>query len=92
MDKDKVYDLRLRTPFRLMLAGSSGCGKTTKTLKLLQNANVMFNDSRCLQNVIYFYKQDQDFFKNFKGETKPAHRASCRSFPENVQKVTTTNN
>ena len=61
-----VNDLRLQNPFRLMLAGSSGCGKTTKTLKLLQNAESVFSDPRCMQNVIYFYKQDQSFFKDFK--------------------------
>jgi len=67
-DKKKCFDLRLKNPSSFILAGSSQCGKTTFTLKLLKNIPKMFQDPRCQQNVLYFYKEWQDSYEKFKDE------------------------
>lgn len=64
----EMHDLRLKVPSTFILAGSSGCGKTEMTLNIVRNADVMFEDSRCAQNVVYYYKQWQDSYDRVQKE------------------------
>lgn len=63
-----MFDLRFKNPCSFILAGSTKSGKTTFTLKLLRNIETLFQDSRCKQNVVYFYKKWQDAFDSFQKE------------------------
>ena len=51
-------DLRLKAPFSWLLAGGSGCGKTTKCINFLKNHEMLIDNGKC-ENIIYFYKQWQ---------------------------------
>jgi hypothetical protein len=50
------YDLRFRVPSRFILAGASQSGKTTFVTNLLKFGGLLFEDPRCLQNVVYYHK------------------------------------
>lgn len=63
-----MYDLRFCNPSTFVLAGPSQCGKTTFTFNLLRNAHIMFQDPRCVQNVLYYYNQWQTGFDRFDKE------------------------
>ena len=63
-----MYDLRFHNPSTFILAGPSQCGKTTFTFNLLRNVAYLFQDSRCGQNVIYYYNQWQNGFNVFAKE------------------------
>jgi Poxvirus A32 protein len=56
----KVYDVRLKTPFRFILAGPSECGKTTFVFNILRNQYHTLD--KPTSNVIYFYKHWQSGF------------------------------
>ena len=58
----KMYDLRFKNPSTFTLAGPSQCGKTTFIMNVLRNQDLLFEDPRCKQNVIYFYNQWQKSF------------------------------
>jgi hypothetical protein len=66
MEQELKFDIRFKTPFTLICAGCSGCGKTFFVSTLLKRAKEFFTDSRCMQNVIYFYQEDQSQFKELK--------------------------
>ena len=51
-------DLRLKTPFSWLMAGGSGCGKTTKCVNFLKNHAAITDGGKC-DNIIYFYNQWQ---------------------------------
>ena len=42
---EEVYDMTLKTPFNMIISGSSGSGKTTKLVKLLQYKDIMLDSS-----------------------------------------------
>ena len=63
-----VFDARLRNPSRFLLAGPSECGKTTWVQNLLRQADVLFEDPRCKQNIIYYYSIAQPSFEAFRKE------------------------
>jgi len=63
-----MFDLRFRNPSSFLLAGSSQCGKTTFTINLLKNVSSLFEDPRCRQNILYFYKEWQKSYEDFKKE------------------------
>lgn len=63
-----MFDLRFECPSRWILAGSSGCGKTTAVLNICRFADTLFKDGRCKQNIIYFYKEWQPQLEMFKKE------------------------
>jgi hypothetical protein len=65
---DGGFDLRFKNPSSFILGGVSQSGKTTFTLNLLRNIDQLFEDPRCKQNIIYFYKQWQESYENFKRE------------------------
>lgn len=64
----ECYDVRFRHPATFLLAGASQSGKTHFAFNLLRKADVLFNDPRCTQNIIYYYKQWQDSFEMFENE------------------------
>ena len=41
----EVYDMTLKTPFNMIISGSSGSGKTTKLVKLLKYKDIMLNST-----------------------------------------------
>ena len=51
-------DLRFRNPSSFYIAGATQSGKTTFVRNLLRFAKHKLRDPRCMQNVIYFYKDD----------------------------------
>lgn len=59
----------LRNPSFFVLAGPSFCGKTTFALNLLRRAGDVMEDPRCLQNVIYYYKENQPAFDRMQKES-----------------------
>jgi Cdc6-like AAA superfamily ATPase len=62
-----MCDLRLQSPFSWLVAGGSGCGKTTKVLHFLKHHKIMTTNPHC-ENIIYYYNQWQDQFEKFKDE------------------------
>jgi predicted kinase len=67
-DTDCGYDVSFKNPSSFILAGASQSGKTTFTLNILRNIDVMFEKPSCKENIIYFYNQWQDGFESFKNE------------------------
>ncbi len=65
---EEGYDLRFKNPSSFVLGGVSQSGKTTFTLNLLRNIEHLFEDPRCKQNIIYYYKQWQNSYESFKKE------------------------
>lgn len=63
-----MYDLRFRNPSTFILAGASQSGKTTFVLNLLRNVETLFEEPRCVNNIIYFYNQWQPSFEMFQKE------------------------
>ena len=68
MDKPREFDLRFQTPCSLVCAGPSQAGKTSFTLNLLRHIPEMFQDDRCKDNVLYFYKNWQPALARFSKE------------------------
>lgn len=64
----KNIDIRFNHPSTFILGGPSQCGKTSFTLNLLRRASHLFTDSRCTQNIVYYYKEWQDSFDMFQAE------------------------
>lgn len=54
------HDLRLRWPFRMLVAGGSGSGKTTLTTKLVARAGEVM--SRRPSQIVLFYTHMQDAY------------------------------
>ena len=63
-----MFDCRLITPSRSLLAGPSGCGKTTLIAKILLNGRELFTDSRCMQNIHFYYKEWQPIYQQLQSE------------------------
>jgi hypothetical protein len=59
-------DLRFKNPSSFMLGGVSHSGKTTFVFNLLKNTDVLFQNPKCKQNIIFFYNQWQDAYELFK--------------------------
>lgn len=64
----KMYDLRFKSPSTFILVGSSQSGKTTFTLNVLRSASELFEDSRCVQNVLFYYKHMQPSYESVEKE------------------------
>ena len=75
----KCYDVRFQNPCSLLVSGGSQSGKTTHVMNLLRNAETVFRDPRCMQNVIYYYREWQPKFDTFKKENivKPTYWPCC---------------
>ena len=63
-----MFDMRFRNPSSFILGGASQSGKTTFTFNILRNIDILFQDPRCQQNVIYFYKTWQKSYEIFDKE------------------------
>jgi hypothetical protein len=72
IDFSASKDLTFRNPSSFLLAGATKSGKTTFTLNLLRNIEVLFDHPSCRHNIIYFYKEKQDALTMFKLEMQPA--------------------
>lgn len=68
-----TMDLRLKTPFNAIIAGASQSGKTTFVLNLLRHIDELFLDSRCKNNIIYYYKEMQPNLQSFQSENIVRH-------------------
>ena len=55
---EEKMDLRFKAPFSWLLAGGSGCGKTTKCVNFLKSHDKLIDTGKC-DNIIYFYNQWQ---------------------------------
>jgi len=68
MDKSsqKSFDARLRTPFTMIEAGCSGCGKSTFCLNLVKSWGTI-TVARERPYTIYYYKENQSIFKQMTG-------------------------
>ena len=58
---EEVYDMTLKTPFNMIISGSSGSGKTTKLVKLLQYKDIMLDSST--SQVLFCYSEWQDSYE-----------------------------
>ena len=58
------HDLRLRWPFAMLLAGSSGCGKTTLLGRFLANANRTMR--RTPKRIVIYCAYDQPAYRQLK--------------------------
>ena len=65
VEMEEGYDLRFNNPCSFLIVGSTQAGKTSWTLRCLQNISKLFRDPRCAQNVIYFYNTWQNAFEQF---------------------------
>lgn len=52
-DQFKVFDARLKTPFSLIIAGPSNCGKTSFVINLLKNSQRLLDNQ--FDYIIWFY-------------------------------------
>ena len=57
-----MYDLRFKTPFNAIVAGSSGSGKTILIYGLLRYRHEIFTSPPA--KVFFFYSEMQDIYKN----------------------------
>ena len=69
-----LYDIRLKTPFSLILAGASGSGKTTWLEKFLKVLNKITDGGEKYQKLLWFSRSNQpELFERirstFKGTT-----------------------
>lgn len=57
-----TYDTRFKCPSTTVLSGPSNSGKTSLVFNILKQGNEILSDPRCLQNIVYYYKQWQGGF------------------------------
>jgi len=62
-----MFDARLKRNFKMIIAGPSECGKTTKVMHFLRHQEELFQ-SGSISNVIYCYRQWQDKFDELQSE------------------------
>jgi hypothetical protein len=53
MDGKEMYDVRLQIPFRILLNGASGCGKSTYLYNMLLNSGVLYSEKHAY-TVLYY--------------------------------------
>ena len=57
----EVYDMTLKTPFNMIIAGASGSGKTKKVMKILKYKDIILDTTT--KKVIFFYSEWQDSYE-----------------------------
>lgn len=62
-----MSDLTFKTPFNWMVAGGSGCGKTTKVLNFLRSYKTITDNPKC-ENIIYYYNEWQPSYDSMSME------------------------
>lgn len=65
-----MYDARIKCPATILLSGPSQSGKTSLVHKMLLNGEKLFSDGRCIQNILYFYKEWQTSYGELKDKMK----------------------
>ena len=88
IDSENSQDFRFRTPSSFLLAGASKSGKTTFTLNLLRQIEVLFDNPECRHNVVYFYKEDQAAFQMFRKENIVKHWINRLPTGEDIDELT----
>lgn len=83
-----MTDFRIPHPARFQVSGPSGAGKTNWTLNMIRLADLIFSDPRCKQNVIYFYKEDDEKFQQAKQENIVHHWINEKPTVEKVKELT----
>ena len=68
-----MFDLRFHPNSTYVIAGASGCGKTTWVVNVLFNANELFAEPKCMQNVCYYYNQWQTAFNDIRSSNAVTH-------------------
>lgn len=63
-----MWDLRLKNPFNMLICGASQSGKSTLVMNMIRHVEDIFQDPRCKDNVILYYKEDQAIYKSAKEE------------------------
>ena len=64
METSEIYDMTLKTPFNMIISGSSGSGKTKKICKILKYKDILFNNTT--SKVFFFYNEWQDAYDELK--------------------------
>ena len=82
------YDARLQCPFTCIVAGPSQSGKTAFVHNLLRQAPVLFSEPDAKNNVIYYYKADQESFTLLKNENIVHHWVNEIPTVQDVQERT----
>lgn len=64
-----MSDFRFKAPFSWLLAGGSGCGKTTKVVNFLRCHDQLIDSGKC-NNIVYYYNQWQSQYDELENEIK----------------------
>ena len=67
-DRPRTFSLLFRNNSKFLVCGPSQAGKSCFVLNFLRYGHLLFEDPRCLQNVIFFYNREQDGYDYFKDE------------------------
>jgi hypothetical protein len=65
-----MFDVRFRCPSTTLVSGPSQSGKTSLVLNILNRGNQYFRDPRCLQNILFYYKEWQPKYGEFDAALK----------------------
>lgn len=57
-----MFDIQFRSPSTFILAASSGAGKTSFAFELLRNAEELFTNPGCTDNVVFYYREWQPLY------------------------------
>ena len=64
METNEIYDMTLKTPFNMIISGSSGSGKTQKLCKILRYRDILFNNTT--SNIFFFFNEWQTAYTELK--------------------------
>ena len=87
-----MFDLRIRNPSTCLITGPTQSGKTTFIVNLFKNGTEIFQNTKCMQNVLFYYNQWQSLYDELKDlnvkffnhiPTKEDVIAMCDPFKEN---------
>lgn len=65
-----MYDIRFKSPSTTIVSGPSNSGKTSLVFDILRRGDELLEKPKCLQNVIYYYKQWQNGFDELNKDVK----------------------
>ena len=63
-----MHDVRFKTPSTTIISGPSNSGKTSLLFKILRRGEELLEYPKCLQNILYYYKQWQPGFDELSAE------------------------
>lgn len=69
-----MTDFRIDTPTAISLIGPSQAGKTHNAFRIIRDGEKLFKDPRCLKRVFYFYKKENESYKDNKHLIKQAFK------------------